>query len=243
MCTYSNICSICKEKFSETDSNIIIVKHCNDSSLSESRKRGHYFHRFCIDQWRRYGNRVCPLDREQIRSTHHIPGHIVCGLDLNNFDNFYKLTTSLKPSDLTSIKDINIRDFHGRTLFYCACQVNNMKLVKNLIKYQADPSIPNNRGFTPLMLAVCNNSIELFQYLLRNRKVLSSLKSTNKKGWTALEYAVSRRHLTATNAILDTYQFNNEYIHYLISVYYSKLQNKLFGKDIINNLFIYLKST
>lgn len=238
------LCSICREEFNTKDSDIVIIKHHSDKNLSISRLRGHYFHRSCIYEWRKHsGTKFCPLDRECIRSLYHVPSHLLCGLDLCNYDNFYELYNKIKinNSTLKVINNINKRDFSGRTLIYCACQNNNLQLVKKLVKTGADPSIPNFNGFTPLMISISNNQRPMTQYLLKLKPVLEDLNAIDNKGWTALEYAVSKCRLNAVTLLLNTERIKLSIIRNLISIYSKPLKKQLFGESIINDLFLYLR--
>lgn len=60
---------------------------------------------------------------------------------------------------------------NGYTPLTAACEVaENLGIVKLLIKYGADPNMPNDDGITPLEMSILNNSVtyELTKYLLEH---------------------------------------------------------------------------
>jgi len=235
------LCSICLKHFQSGDE-ILIIKHQDDENLSVSRQRGHYFHNGCIEQWRKI-KKICPLDRELIRSAHKVPAHIICGLDLADYDNFYELFHNIKFNNQTLevLSHPNHRDCLGRTLIYCACQTGNLLVLRKLIKIGADPTIGNERGFTPLMLAASINNIEIAKFLLKLPKIQKNINNVDHRGWTALEYAVSKRHITIVKLLLHTDQIPTATASYLIGIYQHKIKKRLFGVTIVNELFDYVK--
>ncbi len=99
--------------------------------------------------------------------------------------------------------DINGRDQHGRTPLLMAVLANNVTAVKRLLKKGADPTIRDNKGFTPFHLAVINDrDCEILKLLLANENVDIN-ETTSKKGWTALYLAIVNSNVTTTRVLLS----------------------------------------
>lgn len=49
-----------------------------------------------------------------------------------------------------------------------ACRLGNLKIIKLLLEFGADPSIPNNDGLTPLLIAVTNGYFDVAAYLIND---------------------------------------------------------------------------
>lgn len=97
-----------------------------------------------------------------------------------------------QPEGLNFIVYIN-----GYTPLTAACEVAEARvngpdplgIVKLLIKYGADPNMPNDDGITPLEMSILNNSVpyELTKYLLENG---ADPTIPNNAGETPLEFAI-----------------------------------------------------
>ncbi len=197
-------CPICRDHFKPDDSNIIVVKHNSDKSVACSKKRGHFFHKDCMIRW---GKKICPLDRDTYTRMYHIDYRILDGLDLCDFECYYMLLKDIKISDdvIRNIKHINNQDEKGKTLFYLACQYNNLKLAKKLFRTGSDPLISNNDEFTPLMIAICNGHQDIYQYLFRNKSVRENVGVVDKKGYSAFDYAIRNANIKAVQEFLNWY--------------------------------------
>lgn len=232
-------CSICQEQFGSADTNIVIVKHQSDKSLDQSRTRGHYFHRNCLNTWAEYsGKRVCPLDREQVRSVYQVPPYLICGLNLSQHSNFYELyaTMNINARVVNSInrESTNHRDKAGRTLFYCACQRNDLKLAKALVKLGADCTIANSQGFTPLMVSVSNKQYDLCSWLLRQSAILDTIHAVDHMGLSALEIALLNKHANMVALLLDTKRFSQFQLANLHIKHKKALAADFYGRQILD---------
>ncbi|CAF0805242.1 unnamed protein product [Didymodactylos carnosus] len=86
-----------------------------------------------------------------------------------------------------------------------AINVQNSKIVEDLLKYGADANLPplnpRHKGLTPLILAIINGTDEISQCLVNS---LCNLNAFVEDGYTALHYSVlMSRHVT-TKILLDT---------------------------------------
>ena len=236
-----NICPICHIDFDRTDI-IVIVKHNDDKVIIHSRKRGHYFHKECIQKWCKT-KKQCPLDFEPIRSMHVVDYYSIQGLVLWDFDDLYELVdgdgVKLNNQLLMTIKNIDYQDHRGRTLVYCATQRKKITLVKKVIKMGADVNISNSDGFTPLMIATCNNSCDIVHILLK----ISDITKMDKKGYTAFEYACVKGLNNMVGEFLATEMIDMQLINYILMVHHDHFKTLLFGKQIENKLFNYRKLT
>ncbi len=172
----------------------MIIKHRNDDTLSISRKRGHYFHSSCIQQWRdQHG--TCPLDRDPICKLYSVPEYQVLGLELGLYNYDYSdLLANVKVNDilLDQIGNINDVDRHNRTLVFYACKLGNYTLVSKLLKRGGDFNQPcGNEGFTPLMAAICYYHSRIVTMLLSNKLVQEKINQADQSGMTAFSYACS----------------------------------------------------
>ncbi|KAL3659359.1 hypothetical protein V7S43_015630 [Phytophthora oleae] len=91
--------------------------------------------------------------------------------------------------------DVNARDRWGRTAlsFLCASTADiNLELVTVLVeKYGANVNVEERRGMTPLILATASGNACTVERLLRLK---ADVNFTDKKGLTALDYAIRRGH-------------------------------------------------
>lgn len=246
----SDACCICYGEFKDPEHNtdICIIKHESDTCLADSKKRKHYIHRHCSTEWskRTNGARLCPLDREKIKSLHAIPAHVFCGLQLESYNDYSNLIGKIAFTDSTIklISNIDAQDANGKTLFYWACQQNKELLVRKLLKAGASPILANKDGFTPLMLVVCKNFENLARLLVKVPTVLDHLNDVDNRGWSAIEHAVSNRHARMVSILLDTCKVSKRIVHVTIDVHRTHiLKDTLYGKEILDKLYTYVKIT
>jgi len=243
----SEICCICYGNFADLEykDNICIIKHDTDNSIADSKKRKHYIHKHCSTQWSKMTNgiRLCPLDRDKIKSLYTIPLYKLTGLDLSQYPDFSVIISTITLSDdiLHSISNINSADSHGKTLLYHSCELGKDLIVKKLLKYGADPNIGNKQKFTPLMIAICKNFLNIVKLLCTK---ITDFNTVDSKGWTALEYAVLNRRMQIINTILDTGKVSKRQVTVIITMHQkSILKDTLYGKDILDKLFAYCKTS
>ena len=134
-----DMCAICHEPF-DGKTPIVIAKHSADRSLEESRKRGHYFHRSCLEQWKkhcclRYDTHdlpvgfICPMDRDEIGRLYTVPNYELVKFDLKYYDSdMLKVMNEcrLNKHFLQQIIDIDETDKRNKTLAYYACYLGDL---------------------------------------------------------------------------------------------------------------------
>lgn len=240
-------CCICSETYaSDPDKQIVIVKHSNDRSINESRKRGHYFHRECLVKWK-MEQCVCPLDRDPISRTYTVPGYKVVGFELSMYDHDYRrVLTDVKITDdlLDQLGDINEVDCNGRTLAFYACQLGNYTLVCKLLRRGADFNKETGGvGFTPLMAAICYGHQKISLKLLSSKKVVSGIATADKTGTTAFGYACQYvRYSIIKEFILRGLTSHHQVLYYLDMYRPLFKRDTLYGDEIIGLLCHYLKT-
>ena len=238
-------CSICQEAFKPADT-IVLVKHQKDQGIEESRRRGHYYHRPCIERWKREGHDICPLDRDVIGRMYHVPGYKIVKFDLQDYDNDYNNLLSLYQISaklLDTIEDVNHADKYDRTLAYYACRFGNYSLVTALIRRDADFNRPcGDAGFTPLMCAVCYNHVSIVHQLLMTATVRAGLQRQDKSGHTAFQYACRYGNVTIINDFMIMRLVSRDEVKYMYDVMYEKYRSGaiLFGDEIIVKMLKYL---
>ena len=239
-----NICCICSEDFQQRD-NIVIVKHTNDKTLDDSKKRGHYFHQECLQRWREH-HPICPLDRDPISKVYNIPDYQLLGLELGLYDYDYKnviLDIKLNDDILDQFSDINEIDKNNKTLAFYACKLGNFPLVAKLLKRNANFNQPcGHANFTPLMVAICYGHIRLVNRLLASKKVTSNLHVYDKTGNTAFGYACKYCCFSIIKTFIDRKLVTKHQVRYYLDENRDLFNNDIYGKDIISIMCYYLKS-
>lgn len=256
-----DICSICQEEFKPEKGDmsslvdVVLVKHRTDQSITQSRKRAHYFHSACIEGWKaEYSQRctetfkgdICPLDRDLISSCHRVKSYAV-GFDLSVYNNSYRellLSYRVVPEKLLEkIVDIDEVDNQNKTLAYYACQYGNYVLVERLLKRKAD----FNRGtgdhnFTPLMAAVCSGHYEIIKRLLSNKVVRLGCGVQDQYGKTAFTYGCEARYVGIITEFLNHDCVNTEEVrHNLIQFSPAYHRDKMYGYELISKMHYYLR--
>ena len=239
-----NICCICSEHFQQRD-NIVIVKHANDKSLDDSKKRGHYFHKECLDKWKEHES-ICPLDRDPIARVYNIPDYQVLGLELGLYDYDYRnVLTDIKVNDnvLDQFTDINEIDKNNKTLAFYACKLGNYSLVNKLLKRDANFNKQcGAHNFTPLMAAICYGHLRLANRLLASKKVTSNLNVYDKTGTTAFGYACKYCWFSIIKTFLNRKLVSKHQVKYYLHQNRELFNHDQYGKDIISIMCYYLKS-
>ena len=83
--------------------------------------------------------------------------------------------------------DVNQKDHNGTTAFHNAAYRNDLAIVKLLAQQLTDINIMNDKGQTPLMLAVSGNDMSVVQYILDNG---GDAFAKDKEGNTLATYLV-----------------------------------------------------
>jgi hypothetical protein len=241
-------CCICGEHFNASTEQIVIIKHYNDNTLDVSRKRGHYFHKSCLNQWKQTqlpNPATCPLDRDIISRVYTVPTYQMVGFDIGayNFD-FKDVIFNIKITNrlLEQFIDIDEIDKNNRTLAFYACKIGNYTLVKKLLQRGADfNKACGPEAFTPLMVAICYNHTKLISKLLSSKKVCEGLKASDVKGMTAFSYACEYSYNTIITEFLVRDLVTPHEVRYNLDIYRTKYnQDKLYGLEIIDKLCFYL---
>ena len=69
---------------------------------------------------------------------------------------------------LTENVEINAILPPGWSALHHACRLGNLRMIKLLFEFGADPSVPNNEGLTPLLIAVTNGYFDVAAYLIND---------------------------------------------------------------------------
>lgn len=237
-------CCICCQKFQQRTDKIVIIKHINDDTLSVSRKRGHYFHHGCIQQWR-IEHGTCPLDRDTINKIYSVPEYQVNGLELGlyNYD-YYDLLKNIRVTDalLDQFTGINEIDKNNRTLAFYACKLGNYTLVTKLLNRGADFNRSCGReGFTPLMVAICHYHTKIVLRLLSNKSVQEGLDAYDVSGNTAFSYACQLCLVDVIQEFILRKLVTPHQVRYNLDQHRSKYHGTK-GQDIIVLMCDYLKT-
>lgn len=90
--------------------------------------------------------------------------------------------------------------YEGHTPLFMAVRGGELRLARELLRHEADPSIPGLRGDTPLHEAVRRGSTPMMRLLLDN-KAPPSIQ--NEQGDTPLHEAARRGNLNATRLLVE----------------------------------------
>ena len=251
-----DLCSICRENF-DSSSLIVIAKHSTDKSLDESRKRGHYFHRSCIETWKkhcsiRYDSEdlpvgfICPMDRDEITRLYTAASSDIIGFDIKYYDSdLLKVLQECKSNKhlLQQIENINELDKKNKSLAYYACYLGDYQLVCRLLLKGADFNMSVGMyGFTPFMAAVCQNHYNIVLKLFTSKTCRSKIHSIDNKGMTGFMYACKLGHSRIITAFLNDEIPTNHQVRYCLMLYREDFNDdKLYGKEIIHKMTHYLK--
>lgn len=233
-------CSICYDEFN-IKSDIVIIKHQNDTNINVSRKRGHYFHRSCMEQLKEHDEKIflCPLDRDPVARLYKVAFHEVIGLKLEYYDDFYNLVKSIKLSNklLDQIQNIDEIDTKGHTLAYYACRYGDLNLIKALMQRRANFNLGDKSNFTPLMVAVSYNHLHIVKYLLQQDSIRLGANTHDNNGHTAFCYACKNAYCAIIKEFLalcipsrETVMFNLDNLRYKFK------QDHVYGVEILRAL-------
>lgn len=161
----------------------------------------------------------------------------------NNFTFLKKIINNLQTQNYTSeqISElfINKADKLENTPILWACQNNNLKMVKYLIKNSALDSINkvNAFGEAPILWACKNNNLEMVEYLVESG-ALDSINLTEEDGFTTIYEACFNNNLKMLKYLIEK-GANKEYLNktgYLgnTPLYYACQNNNL---EMVKYLF------
>jgi hypothetical protein len=255
------ICPICHADLSE---NIILVTHESDHDINAAQKRGHYFHRECIENWRDYQinddlsdllpdwaqnlniTYYCPMDRDPVKSLHETSVHHIHPFDLCDYNGDFKVVLNTLPVDkeiIDQMDDIDEVDCNNRTLAYYACSRGHVKLVLILMRkganflYRCDWT-----GFTPLMAAINSGHVTLVRMLLRNPKIREKIiTQADDNGLVSFYHACAGAHYQIVHAFLKEDLYTTHQLSYAYRVYgYTLINHKTYGRSFLSLFHSYL---
>jgi hypothetical protein len=252
-----DLCSICREHF-DGKTPIVIAKHTADRTLEDSRKRGHYFHRSCLEQWKNHClfnddthdlsvGFICPMDRDEICRLYSVPNYELVRFDIRYFDSdMLRVLNECRSHRqiLQQITDIDETDRRNKTLAYYACYLGDYQMVTRLMAMGADFNKPvGDHGFTPLMAAVCQNHYSIVSKLLSNKIIKQQCSLImDKSGMNAFMYACRGCH----DRIITEFLVNDiptaHQVRYCLTLFADEFKaDELYGKEIVHKLNHYLK--
>jgi hypothetical protein len=251
-----DICSICHEPF-DCKQQIVIAKHVSDRNLEESRKRGHYFHRSCLDQWKKhciltYDTQdlpvgfICPMDRDEICRLYTVPNYEIVGFDIRYYDSdMLRVLNECRVNRhfIQQISDIDEVDRKNKTLAYYVCYLGDYNIAIKLLAAGADfNKHVGDSGFTPLMAAVCQNHSNIVNRLLANRQVRQGCNAMDHAGMTAFMYACKGCfNRIITDFLVNEIPTPHQVRHCLVCFKAEFESDTLYGKEIMHKLNHYLK--
>lgn len=97
--------------------------------------------------------------------------------------------------------NINSGNKTGKTALILAASKGHIETMQLLLEHGADINLGDEQGNTPLVIAMRKQQDLTLNYILDNTKV--AVNNVNKKGITALHYAVSDGNLYATQLLLQ----------------------------------------
>lgn len=104
--------------------------------------------------------------------------------------------------------DINFENESGHTFLMYAIWVNNLEMVKSLVKAGVDLNAQNKKGNTALMLAVLHDLTDMVNFLLTEKADLSLKNNQNK---TALDIAIEDKNLEIIKIfLLNKFNLNDK---------------------------------
>lgn len=235
----SYLCPICMESF-EKKQEIYLIKHYDHNNgkpekINQTRKKKHIFHASCLsiylDQQSKSHNceQTCPMDRQKISRLITVKYSEVVALNIIDFShNYYELIDNSGKNEKINVSvidsiNINYKDINGKTIFYCAAQRGDLKLLKQLIHLGALPTISDDNGFTPLMAAVTHNFISIVKYLLKLPAIINTINTVDLFGKTAIQYATEYQRYECVLEILKVVELDENVLKQLLD-YFQKIK-------------------
>jgi len=102
-----------------------------------------------------------------------------------------------------SVEEVNIQGYDGDTALYYAALNGTPEAVDTLLAYGADPTIANEKGYTPLHMAAYSGAAQIIKRLLKIPEVAELINLQGVDGDTPLYYAARSGSLEAVEALLD----------------------------------------
>lgn len=190
-----NQCAICMYFFHSDDVVSLVIHQFNGESEKQDSavKRLHIFHDICF---KGLTSRRCPLDNCNIHKIRDFKYSHIIALNIINYSHdYYALIKDMPPAiSVTDVNNLNHPDYSGKTLLYCACQCNEIKLINKLINCGADFNLPDSKGFTPLMVLCSSNFHETLRNILRRQNVIKDIdiNAEDEYGFTSIDYAIKQ---------------------------------------------------
>ncbi|XP_046634899.1 serine/threonine-protein phosphatase 6 regulatory ankyrin repeat subunit B-like isoform X2 [Daphnia pulicaria] len=99
--------------------------------------------------------------------------------------------------------DINCRDVNGSTALHYAIMASNVITARCLLKKGADPTVRDNKGYTPLHIAAeMDKDSDILNLLVSNEKVDIN-ETTSQDRRTAVHLAIIKSNVTAAHFLLS----------------------------------------
>tara|TARA_Y100000588_G_C14279324_1_gene936102 strand:+ start:2209 stop:4374 length:2166 start_codon:yes stop_codon:yes gene_type:complete len=140
------------------------------------------------------------------------------------------------PSVLVSM--INNQDKFSETSLMRSVIINAQKILKMLLKFEANPNLQNKKGFTALMLAVLQDSVnyEIIQYLLEHN---ADPNVESNEGVTALEIAFNNNDTKSIDLLLQYGAKINQSLQVKIDkIYQQKKENLALLEEQLRDLLL-----
>ncbi|UJR27290.1 hypothetical protein I4U23_008585 [Adineta vaga] len=94
------------------------------------------------------------------------------------------------------------KDRDGRTILHWACSSGAKDIVQYLLEIcNVRPDIPDELGWTPLMIAVSTGHLDIVRMLLKTKRV--DVEQSNSSGARPLHYACSKNFNEITQLLLE----------------------------------------
>ena len=244
-----DLCSICHEQFDlSLGKGMVIAKHVNDKKIEDSRNRGHYFHRSCIEEWKKHCKVcfICPMDRDEIYKLYNVPNYEFIKFDIKYYES--DMLRVLKECQrnkhfMQQIDDVNQVDRNNKTLAYYACYMGDYITVRGLLLRGANfHQATGAHKFTPFMAAICQNHTSIVTKLLNNKVIRQGIDTMDQYGMTGFMYACKLSHNFIITEFLIHDVLTSPQVRYCLNAYMDRFMNDpLYGKDIIHKLNHFLK--
>lgn len=95
--------------------------------------------------------------------------------------------------------NLNLVNSKGQSALYCACEKKSSDIITLLLQHEADPSIPEELGFTPLHIATFVGSVEAIMLLIQGG---AQVNTFNKSLVSPLHISVKRDFLDVTKVLV-----------------------------------------
>lgn len=128
-------------------------------------------------------------NNEKTERKHRTTLEILDNTNTNNMtvDDFLSQNyEGIKKMIVQGFKDIDTKNQYGHTALHVACLKEDLDRVKLLIECGAGVNIKDNKGNTPIFLAIKKANVEMVEVIIKSDKIDLNIK--NFDGSTPLEY-------------------------------------------------------